>query len=110
MLIFLITIVTYRGTRSVRFVRDLSAVCCIPAAGKCFLLLRILLCIRVHLSEHSINLTLQYCTILKYMILHYTTLHLRTHKYNKLVLAQHLDDLVESFLMSALHNGQVVYV
>jgi hypothetical protein len=31
----------------------------------------------------------------------------RTHGYNKLVLAQHLDDLVESFLMSALHNGQV---
>jgi len=31
----------------------------------------------------------------------------RTNKYNKLVLAQHLDDLVESFLMSALHNGQV---
>eukprot|EP00981_Chlorochromonas_danica_P008910 scaffold2343_cov168-Ochromonas_danica.AAC.3 len=31
----------------------------------------------------------------------------RTHGYNKLVLAQHLDDLVESFLMSALHNGQI---
>ena len=31
----------------------------------------------------------------------------RTNGYNKLVLAQHLDDLVESFLMSALHNGQV---
>ena len=31
----------------------------------------------------------------------------RTNKYNKLILAQHLDDLVESFLMSALHNGQV---
>mmetsp|Transcript_108897 Transcript_108897/g.213357 ORF Transcript_108897/g.213357 Transcript_108897/m.213357 type:complete len:1217 (+) Transcript_108897:19-3669(+) len=31
----------------------------------------------------------------------------RNHKYNKLVLAQHLDDLVESFMMSALHNGQV---
>ena len=31
----------------------------------------------------------------------------RTFKYNKLVLAQHLDDLAESFLMSALHNGQV---
>ena len=102
------------------FVHDLSAVCCIPAAGKCFLLLRIVLCIRVHLSDHSINLTLLYCTVLNYIILqyttlyntplHYTTLYLRTHKYNKLVLAQHLDDLVESFLMSALHNGQVVYV
>jgi hypothetical protein len=32
----------------------------------------------------------------------------RTNGYNKLVLAQHLDDLVESFLMSALHNGQVL--
>ena len=31
----------------------------------------------------------------------------RTNNYNKLVLAQHLDDLAESFLMSALHNGQV---
>lgn len=31
----------------------------------------------------------------------------RTHNYNKLVLAQHLDDLVESFLMSCLHNGQL---
>jgi tRNA(Ile)-lysidine synthase TilS/MesJ len=27
--------------------------------------------------------------------------------YNKLVLAQHLDDLVESFFMSMIHNGQV---
>ncbi len=31
----------------------------------------------------------------------------RDHKYNKLVLAQHLDDLAESFLMSAFHGGQV---
>ena len=31
----------------------------------------------------------------------------RDHKYNKLVLAQHLDDLAESFLMSTLHNGQM---
>lgn len=30
------------------------------------------------------------------------------HGYNKLVLAQHLDDLVESFFMSMIHNGQVV--
>ena len=30
----------------------------------------------------------------------------REHGYNKLVLAQHLDDLAESFIMSALHNGQ----
>eukprot|EP00608_Synchroma_pusillum_P005484 CAMPEP_0198431568 /NCGR_PEP_ID=MMETSP1452-20131203/19457_1 /TAXON_ID=1181717 /ORGANISM="Synchroma pusillum, Strain CCMP3072" /LENGTH=254 /DNA_ID=CAMNT_0044152029 /DNA_START=14 /DNA_END=775 /DNA_ORIENTATION=- len=31
----------------------------------------------------------------------------REKGYNKLVLAQHLDDLAESFLMSALHNGQL---
>ena len=31
----------------------------------------------------------------------------RTNGYNKLVLAQHLDDLAESFLMSTLHNGTV---
>lgn len=31
----------------------------------------------------------------------------RVHKFNKLVLAQHLDDLAESFLMSAMHNGQL---
>lgn len=31
----------------------------------------------------------------------------RENGYNKLVLAQHLDDLAESFMMSALHNGQV---
>jgi len=29
------------------------------------------------------------------------------HDYNKLVLAQHVDDLNESFMMSALHNGQL---
>ncbi|EWM30009.1 pp-loop domain protein [Nannochloropsis gaditana] len=27
--------------------------------------------------------------------------------YNKLLLAQHLDDLVESLFMSLMHNGQV---
>lgn len=31
----------------------------------------------------------------------------RQHNFNKLVLAQHLDDLAESFLMSAMHNGQL---
>jgi tRNA 2-thiocytidine biosynthesis protein TtcA len=31
----------------------------------------------------------------------------RNNGYNKLVLAQHLDDLAESFIMSSLHNGQV---
>lgn len=33
----------------------------------------------------------------------YTTA--REGGYNKLVLAQHLDDLAESFFMSAIHNG-----
>lgn len=31
----------------------------------------------------------------------------RKNGYNKLVLAQHLDDLAESFVMSTFHNGQV---
>ena len=31
----------------------------------------------------------------------------RDNGYNKLLLAQHLDDFAESFLMSALHNGQM---
>merc|ERR1711968_126074 len=31
----------------------------------------------------------------------------RDNGYNVLALAQHLDDLAESFIMSALHNGQV---
>lgn len=32
---------------------------------------------------------------------------MRKHGYNKLVLAQHLDDLVESFFMSVMHNGLI---
>ena len=32
---------------------------------------------------------------------------MREHGYNKLVLAQHLDDVVESFLMSTMHNGLI---
>jgi hypothetical protein len=37
-----------------------------------------------------------------------SSLHLsRNNGYNKLILAQHLDDLAESFIMSSLHNGQV---
>jgi tRNA 2-thiocytidine biosynthesis protein TtcA len=35
----------------------------------------------------------------------YTTC--REHGYNVLALAQHLDDLAESFLMSAFHGGQL---
>ena len=31
----------------------------------------------------------------------------RNNGYNKLVLAQHLDDMAESFIMSSLHNGKV---
>ena len=31
----------------------------------------------------------------------------RREGYNKLVLAQHLDDLAESMLMSAFHNGRL---
>ena len=31
----------------------------------------------------------------------------RKEGYNVLVLAQHLDDLAESFVMSAFHNGQL---
>ncbi|DBA00886.1 TPA: LOW QUALITY PROTEIN: hypothetical protein N0F65_008529 [Lagenidium giganteum] len=31
----------------------------------------------------------------------------RKNKYNKLVLAHHLDDFAESFMMSAIHNGQL---
>jgi tRNA 2-thiocytidine biosynthesis protein TtcA len=32
---------------------------------------------------------------------------LRKHDYNVLALAQHLDDLTESFLMSAFHGGRL---
>lgn len=45
-----------------------------------------------------------YCSRMKRGLL-YTCC--RKQGYNKLVLAQHLDDLVESFLMSAMHNGQL---
>jgi tRNA 2-thiocytidine biosynthesis protein TtcA len=31
----------------------------------------------------------------------------RSHGYNVLALGQHLDDLVESFLMSVFHNGRL---
>ncbi|CAI5724722.1 unnamed protein product [Hyaloperonospora brassicae] len=45
-----------------------------------------------------------YCSRMKRGVL-YTCC--RKHGFNKLVLAQHLDDLVESFFMSAMHNGQL---
>ncbi|OQS01596.1 hypothetical protein ACHHYP_00577 [Achlya hypogyna] len=45
-----------------------------------------------------------YCSRMKRGLL-YTCC--RKNGYNKLVLAQHLDDLAESFFMSAMYNGQV---
>jgi tRNA(Ile)-lysidine synthase TilS/MesJ len=45
-----------------------------------------------------------YCSRMKRGIM-YTTC--REHGYNVLALAQHLDDLAESFLMSAFHGGQL---
>lgn len=45
-----------------------------------------------------------YCSRMKRGIM-YTTC--RQHGYNVLALAQHLDDLAESFLMSAFHGGQL---
>jgi tRNA(Ile)-lysidine synthase TilS/MesJ len=45
-----------------------------------------------------------YCSRMKRGIM-YTTL--REHGYNVLALAQHLDDLAESFLLSAFHGGQL---
>ncbi|RLN93738.1 hypothetical protein BBJ28_00014091 [Nothophytophthora sp. Chile5] len=45
-----------------------------------------------------------YCSRMKRGLL-YTCC--RTRGFNKLVLAQHLDDLAESFFMSAMHNGQL---
>jgi tRNA 2-thiocytidine biosynthesis protein TtcA len=45
-----------------------------------------------------------YCSRMKRGIMYAT---LRQHRYNVLALAQHLDDLAESFLMSAFHGGQL---
>jgi len=45
-----------------------------------------------------------FCSRMKRGILYNT---LRQEDYNVLALAQHLDDLAESFLMSAFHNGQL---
>ena len=45
-----------------------------------------------------------FCSRMKRGIMYST---LREHGYNVLVLAQHLDDLAESFLMSAFHGGQL---
>ncbi len=45
-----------------------------------------------------------YCSRMKRGIMYSTC---REHGYNVLALAQHLDDLAESFLMSAFHGGQL---
>lgn len=45
-----------------------------------------------------------YCSRMKRGIMYSTA---RQHGYNVLALAQHLDDLAESFLMSAFHGGQL---
>ncbi len=45
-----------------------------------------------------------YCSRMKRGIMYNTC---RQHGYNVLALAQHLDDLAESFLMSAFHGGQL---
>ena len=45
-----------------------------------------------------------YCARMKRGIMYSTC---RAHGYNVLALAQHLDDLAESFLMSAFHQGQL---
>jgi tRNA 2-thiocytidine biosynthesis protein TtcA len=45
-----------------------------------------------------------YCARMKRGIMYATC---REHGYNVLALAQHLDDLAESFLMSAFHQGQL---
>ena len=49
-------------------------------------------------------ITISLCDMCECML--YVTAY-RENNYNKLVLAQHLDDLAESFLMSTLHNGQI---
>ncbi|KAE9084989.1 hypothetical protein PF010_g20627 [Phytophthora fragariae] len=45
-----------------------------------------------------------YCSRMKRGVLYSCC---RKNGFNKLVLAQHLDDLAESFFMSAMHNGQL---
>jgi tRNA(Ile)-lysidine synthase TilS/MesJ len=45
-----------------------------------------------------------YCARMKRGIMYSTC---RQHGYNELALAQHLDDLAESFLMSAFHQGRL---
>jgi len=84
-----------RATRCARSARALSVACSTPAAG--------MYCIfcKYTRTKSGSWIFCFYCAFSFYFFF------CRTNKYNKLVLAQHLDDLVESFLMSALHNGQV---
>lgn len=56
---------------------------------------------REHMSGDSFC---AYCSRMKRGIMYSTC---REHGYNVLALAQHLDDLAESFLMSAFHGGQL---
>jgi len=56
---------------------------------------------KAHMSNDSFC---SFCSRIKRGIM-YTTL--RREGYNVLALAQHLDDLAESFLMSAFHGGQL---
>ncbi len=56
-----------------------------------------------HLEDKSFSFC-AYCSRMKRGIIYSTA---RRHGYNVIALAQHLDDLAESFLMSAFHRGQL---
>ncbi|WP_230973776.1 ATP-binding protein [Thermithiobacillus tepidarius DSM 3134] len=56
---------------------------------------------RAHMGKHS------YCSFCARMKRGTLYACARREGYNVLVLAQHLDDLAESFLMSAFHNGEL---
>lgn len=56
---------------------------------------------RVHMTSGHISIC-SWCSRMKRGILYNTC---RKHGYNVLVLAQHMDDLCESFMMSIFHNG-----
>jgi tRNA 2-thiocytidine biosynthesis protein TtcA len=61
--------------------------------------------IEAQAKEHMINNSFcSFCSRIKRGIMYNT---LRREGYNVLALAQHLDDLAESFLMSAFHGGQL---
>lgn len=56
---------------------------------------------KVHMTSGHISIC-SWCSRMKRGILYNTC---RKYKYNVLVLAQHMDDLCESFMMSIFHNG-----